>query len=203
MSISNQALIDDLVQRTKDVINDTTALQQLTFYELNWKADANQWSILECIEHLNRYGRFYLPEVRQRLENARSVAADHPFASGWLGDYFAKLMLPREQLNKMKTLPSMNPLGSNLDQSVLTIFQRQQKEWLDLLLEARTADLTRTKTAISISRFIKLRLGDTLRVVIYHNQRHLQQAQGVQAELDGALSQRTGKDAPPPYVMQH
>jgi hypothetical protein len=32
------------------------------------------------------------------------------------------------------------------------------------------------KTSISISSFIKLRLGDTLRLVVYHNWRHLIQA---------------------------
>jgi hypothetical protein len=48
---------------------------------------------------------------------------------------------------------------------------------LELLEAARTVDLTRTKTGISITNLIKLRLGDTLRVVVYHNWRHIEQAQ--------------------------
>ena len=35
----------------------------------------------------------------------------------------------------------------------------------------------KTKTAISISKLIKLRLGDTFRVLIYHNERHIKQAE--------------------------
>ncbi|MGB3549023.1 MAG: hypothetical protein WBA17_18760 [Saprospiraceae bacterium] len=36
--------------------------------------------------------------------------------------------------------------------------------------------MNRTKTAVSITKLIRLRLGDTLRVVVYHNQRHVAQA---------------------------
>jgi hypothetical protein len=71
----------------------------------------------------------------------------------------------------------MDPVGSQLNKSVLTTFLKQQQELLRLLEQAKTVDLTRTKTSISISSWIKLRLGDTFRVVIYHNQRHMEQAE--------------------------
>src|SRR5690606_41809639 len=47
---------------------------------------------------------------------------------------------------------------------------------LQLLEASKRVDLTQVKTSISISKWIKLRLGDTLRVVIYHNRRHIVQA---------------------------
>jgi hypothetical protein len=59
---------------------------------------------------------------------------------------------------------------------VITKFLDQQKQLLELLTKAQSVDLNKVKTSISISRWIKLRLGDTLRVVIYHNQRHMKQA---------------------------
>jgi len=70
----------------------------------------------------------------------------------------------------------MNPNGSQLDASVLAIFIADQQALLAILEKAKVVDLKRTKTAISITKFLKLRLGDTLRVVIYHNERHLAQA---------------------------
>ena len=187
MAISNQVLIEDLVQRTKDTLNQAVALQERPLSQLNWKANAESWSVLECLEHLNRYGDFYLPEIAARLAKAAPAPADATFRSGWLGDYFAKTMLPREQLNKMKTFASMNPNGSQLDSATLRTFISQQKQLLDLLQQARKVDMTRTKTAISISRWIKLRLGDTFRVVIYHNQRHLVQAARVLAQQGVAV----------------
>jgi len=93
-------------------------------------------------------------------------------------------MLPKEKLNKMKTFKSMNPNGSDLDVFIIDKFINQQKEMLDLLNRVRTVNLQKVKTSISISKWIKLRLGDTLRVVIYHNQRHLVQVGKVKREVE-------------------
>ncbi len=177
MKSTNAVLIEDLIQRTKQVLNDTMPLLALEESVLNLKADATTWSILECIEHLNYYGIFYLPEIKQRIQKAQVYSEEQIFKSGWLGNYFANSMLPKAKLNKMKTFTSMNPAGSKLDKSVLSTFVEQQKEMLDLLQLARRVNLTKTKTAISLTKWIQLRLGDTFRVVIYHNQRHLVQAQ--------------------------
>lgn len=85
-------------------------------------------------------------------------------------------MIPKEKLNKMKTFKSMNPIKSNLDKSVLSEFISQQKQMSNLLNDAENIDLNKVKTSISISNFIKLKLGDTFRFVILHNLRHVEQA---------------------------
>ncbi|WP_317044615.1 DinB family protein [Chryseobacterium geocarposphaerae] len=60
---------------------------------------------------------------------------------------------------------------------------KQQEQMLDLLKNAQNVDLNKTKTGISISSLIRLKLGDTFRFVIYHNQRHVQQAKRVLTNL--------------------
>jgi hypothetical protein len=130
---------------------------------------------MECIEHLNRYGRFYLPEIRQRL-NSSSAKPAKTFKSGWLGNYFAESMLPKPGFKTMNTFKVMNPLNAALDRSDLEEFADQLVEMIGLLQLARSRNLNRIRTSISISKLIKLKLGDTLRVVIYHNERHLPQA---------------------------
>ena len=85
----------------------------------------------------------------------------------------------KEKLNKMKTFKDKNPLGSKLDKSTIERFISQQEQVLNLLDKSRKIDLSKTKTAISISKLIKLRIGDTFRVVIYHNERHLVQAEKI------------------------
>jgi len=79
----------------------------------------------------------------------------------------------------------MNPIGSSLDKGVLNKFITQQQALINTLKLASRADPTKTKTGISISKWIKLRLGDTFRVVIYHNQRHMTQAERVLKEAGG------------------
>ncbi len=171
-------LIDDLKKRTKQIIIDVEKFQQLSNSQLNWKSNPDSWSILECLEHLNLYSDFYLPEIQERIKNSKSKPVQN-FKSGLLGNYFANSLLPKEQLNKMKTFKDKNPLGSNLDKSVIDKFLEYQKLTLELLDQSNLVNLNKTKTSITISKWIKLKLGDTFRVVIYHNQRHIVQAQKV------------------------
>ena len=168
-------LINELRELTQKNISAAESFKTLSAEQLKHKESADQWNILECIEHLIRYGDFYIPEIRSRIKNS-GFKRSSTFRTGWLGDYFAKSMLPKDKLNKMNTFKSMNPIHSAVDQGVLDEFLSQQTQMLELLDQARNADLTNTKTSISISRLIKLRLGDTLRVVIYHNLRHIVQA---------------------------
>lgn len=173
--MNSDLLINDLSKRTYAVIEKAELWLDLSDAQLNFKPAADSWSLLECIEHLNRYGRFYLPEIEQRIQGSSHASDD--FKSGWLGDYFAKSMLPKEKLNKMKTFKVMDPAGSSLSRSVIQEFLDQQKQMLQLLRKSSKISLTKTKTSISISPLIKLRLGDTFRVVVYHNERHLVQAE--------------------------
>ncbi|MEM9894900.1 MAG: DinB family protein [Bacteroidota bacterium] len=150
--------------------------------ELLTRIRPESWNILECLEHLNRYGALYIPEIGNRIQ-ASKYKRSESFRSSWLGNYFAESMLPKEKLNKMQTFKSMNPINADLDRTVIDTFIDQQGKLLDLLKLAATTNLTKVKTAISITRWIKLRLGDTFRVVIYHNLRHIVQAEKVLIDL--------------------
>lgn len=175
MKVESKVLVDQLAAATRSNQQQAQQFLDLEFSVLNFRTSNDSWSILECIEHLNLYGDFYIPEITKRIANSRT-APEKYFSSFLLGNYFAQSMLPREKLNKMKTFKSMNPLGSDLDTRHLSRFIHQQEEILQLLNKARSVSLSKTKTAISISNLIKLKLGDTFRVVVYHNQRHIAQA---------------------------
>lgn len=177
-----ETLIADLIDRTRANMNRAEALRQLPLSALNARTAPERWSALECIEHLNRYGRFYLPEIEQRMKASRHPASPD-FRSGWLGNYFAKALAPKEKLNHMKTFSTMDPKGSALDAGVLDVFLQQQQQMLLLIDRARRTDLSRVRTAVSFMPLLRLRLGDTFRVVIYHNERHLGQAEREAAGL--------------------
>lgn len=170
----------DLTQRTESNIRQANQLKKYSENLLNQKRDSEAWSALECVEHLNRYCVFYHPEFKKRL-GAAQHSDNQKFKSTWLGNYFAKSVMPLNQENgpkgfKMKTFKAMNPNGSNLTTEVLDQFIAYQIEFLQYIQASKNVDWTKVKTAISITKLIKLRLGDTFRVCVYHNQRHLQQA---------------------------
>jgi len=182
MRIKTEDLIQELIEKTKDHLNRLNNIKELSIEKLNFKSEPKKWSILECVEHLNRYGYFYLPEIESRIKESKHPADDE-FKSGLLGNYFANSMLPKEKLNTMKTFKEMNPIGSDLDKTSIQTLIEQQHKMLDLLSKAGSISLNKTKTSISISKLIKLKLGDTFRVVIYHNYRHMVQIDKILKEL--------------------
>ncbi|WP_454046197.1 DinB family protein [Chryseobacterium sp. Marseille-Q8038] len=151
MKISTSALLDELKGRTSQHIQYAQMLMQKTEEELNFRVTENTWSTLECLEHLNRYGDFYIPEITNRIA-ASKTSPKTIFKPGILGNYFAKSMLPKEKLNKMKTLKEMNPIHSQLNKNVVNEFILQQQQFLELLEKAHNVDLQKTKTSISISK---------------------------------------------------
>ena len=171
MRINSKDLVEDLLQRTRVFKSQVENLKKLSEGELNWKANADTWSVLENLEHLNRYGYFYIPEISRQIK-ASHHSPRPEFKSSWLGNYFAKSMLPNEKLNKMNTFKDMNPNGSELSNEVIDTCLKQQDNLIKLLNAAIEVDLSKTKTGITLSKWIRLRLGDTFRVLIYHNQRH-------------------------------
>jgi len=168
-------LYKDLFAKMDYNIEQVEAFLKLPLDKLNYKNEATSWSILECIAHLNKYGDFYIPEINKCIKDSAYKAQD-VFRSGVLGGYFVKSVSYKKKLNMMKTFASMDPINSELGIDVLECFLEQQYQLKELLIRSQKVDLTKTKTAISISKWIKLRLGDTLGVVIYHNERHVEQA---------------------------
>lgn len=178
MTITSEKLIQNLIEKTRININKAEKFNSYSNEKLNWRVEENSWSILECFKHLNLYGDFYIPEIKKAIESSKTQDKGN-FKSGMLGNYFANSMLPKEKLNKMKTFNDKNPIGNKLDKKTIENFILQQKKILNLLNKSREINLNKTKTAISISKLIKLKIGDTFRVVVYHNERHLVQAQKI------------------------
>ena len=179
MAFKTDQLIEELINLCKNHIYEAERYQKMDLEALNWKENADRWSILECLEHLSLYGDFYIPEIRKRIHESPYPRLNDRFSSGLLGNYFAKSMLPKKNMRKIKTFADKNPNGSDLSKENLDRFIEQQKEYMELLQDARKVNLKKTKTSISITNRIKLRLGDTFRFIKNHDQRHIVQAKQV------------------------
>ena len=174
MKTQSETLTLDLIETTRQNLNFTELLKKKTDIELNWKQNSESWSILECLEHLNLYGHFYITEIEKAILNSKNKSEEQ-FKSGILGNYFAKSMLPKQKLNKMKTFKDKNPINSKLDRKVIDEFINQQIKIIDLLNKSKGVSLNKNKVKITLTKWIKLKLGDTFRFVINHNVRHIKQ----------------------------
>jgi hypothetical protein len=159
----------------------------LSVEQLLRKPAPDKWSVAQCLEHLNRYGLHYLPAMQSRIDDA--LARDsHPlpaFRSGWLGDFLIRTVQPMHTGSLRANRKLSSPKAYDPDRTgtttaeALPTFLRQQQTTLALLEKAGRVNLEAIRVPISITNLIRLRLGDCLRFVIVHNQRHVQQAQRV------------------------
>ena len=178
MTFNKNELLHVLSELTYSHIDYVKFLLQENSERIQYKVNEKSWSAIECIEHLNLYARFYNKEIRKGIETSNFSSSDI-FKSGIIGGKFAMDMLPNDKMKKMNTFKSKNPIYSKLNnEKVLLEFLDLQSELKVLLEKARTKNLTKIKTSITLP-LLKFRLGDTLRFVIYHNERHIVQAKKI------------------------
>lgn len=178
--MNTETLIQSLIDDVRLIIN---KVEKLKFYELDslkWRESENSWNILECLEHLNLYGQFYLPQIEMEIKNSNTTS-DIQFKSGLLGGYFAKSILPKNNTKKIKTFKNKNPINASLNNDVIDNFIDQQIRLLDLLIKSRHVSLNKIKIRTSISSFLSLNLGDTFQFLINHIIRHLDQINRIEA----------------------
>lgn len=176
MKIKQDLLIEKLLELTNDAIVSVKKIKELSSEKLNEKT--NSWSILECMEHLNLYGNFYLPEIERRLLNADLTQRTHYFKSSLVGDYFVR-QVKAENTKKLKSTKMMDSTGAKLSSTTIDQFIKQLERLSSLLQDSKKVDLNKVKTNISLTKLFRLRLGDTLRFLVHHNERHIKQAEKI------------------------
>ncbi len=164
-----------LIQELKILTNDHhiffKKLLDIQNEDLLKRKNSESWNALEVTEHLKRYGDFYIPVLEKALLDA-PTSGNNDFSSGWLGNYFANAMKPGSA--KMNTFKSKNPLGESISSDVIFTFINQLEKLSELLELCRYKNLSKIKVKTTIP-VVKINAGDALKVVIYHNDRHVSQ----------------------------
>lgn len=177
MRIMAKDLLRELYELTNQANEAALSFLELPVEKLNDKKTPESWGILECLEHLNLYGEYYLPEMNSRMKASERKAAPL-FISGWLGNYFANSMKEKNgKVTKMKSPKDKVPAASALSKEAIHRFLNQTEQLKSLIKEAETKDLNKIRIPISLNKYIKIKLGDTLRFYVYHLERHIAQAQ--------------------------
>jgi phosphatidylinositol kinase/protein kinase (PI-3 family) len=179
-SYNRDTLIENLLDQTEIVLKKAIEWQLIPHSTFALRPSSESWSANECLQHLNSYGRFYLPAIESVLSRSEKRESSTQFSSGWLGNYFTKLMMPGtdgKPSTKMNSPKDHAPKTIIESRLVISEFIDQQEKLLALLNTAKKFDLNTVKVGISIAPIIKLKLGDVFRFVIAHQVRHILQAE--------------------------
>jgi len=176
---SRQGLITELLDRTELVKASSQLFFRLSDDQLHYRPGPEKWSIAEIFGHLNLSHDQYIRSILPRITLAPDYPSDR-YVSGWLGDWIYEKVKPRADgtVFRLRTLKAYYANGETLDaRAVLENFQRKCDELDDILRHAATKNLRRIMVPFYFTRLVRLRLGDTLRIMVAHGERHLLQAQ--------------------------
>ncbi|MBX3253092.1 MAG: DinB family protein [Chitinophagaceae bacterium] len=173
--VNKYLLLEDLEARVESHLADAVKIfQNLPEAALLKPSATGGWSIAQCLDHLNRYGHYYLPQIKKGLE--QKTPENDTFKSTWLGSYFTRMMEPSTGTKKIKAFRAYVPPAQLNAHAVVAAFITQQETLLTYLKNARSSNLNIIRVPVSIARFIRLKLGDVFGFIIAHNERHIQQA---------------------------
>lgn len=172
-----QSLLNDLTTKAKEQRQITIEKFQNTSLEILLKPSSSYgWSIMECLEHLNIYARYYLSVAENKMAESVDNLEAKAIKSTWIGRKAIEFMEVSKGLKKLKATKKNIP-NQDLDaRKVVTEFINQQERLMVILRKAETKDLQKIKIPISIAKFLSLNLGDMLQFLINHNERHILQA---------------------------
>lgn len=156
--------------------------------DLNAIPSYGGWSILQVLDHLNFYNRWYLPKIETVLKKsmAEGKSPAKMFKSGWLGAYFIKMMQPKLDgsiASKMEAPKNAIPATILNAEKVLNEFSTHLAHISCLLDLAMNADINNTRVVTSLSSWITLKTGDSIAFLLAHMDRHFVQIKRIKKSI--------------------
>lgn len=153
--------------------------QPLEMATLSQQPTPKEWHILQCFDHLNLTHHYYRPKVEQALADATS---SQPQADLYKPSFWGRIYM-HFSFNPKYSFPAAAKItpDATLDKGVLDAYLTKQTELHALIDKSLQIDLIKTKVALE--KGVKFNLGDCLKVLVYHDELHINQAHRVLAAI--------------------
>lgn len=174
--------VDELTKLSEEHIKRIQSkFKHLSENQKKWRPNEHSWNLLEIFSHLNEFAKYYHPVFEDKIVNTKFQEAKAPFLSSPLGKSAWKSMKlgnARNVKRKFKAQKNYNPTTNPdlLSEDAIEKFLENQNRFINILERAKNINLRRSKVPISLSRIVRLRMGDALMYVAYHEDRHVEQA---------------------------
>ncbi|MDQ3279562.1 MAG: DinB family protein [Bacteroidota bacterium] len=182
----SEDLLNELITDVRRIKESASFFQSTDQTKLAYSPDKAKWSVVQILEHLNAYSRHYMPLLERELSVTSQGNNSAWFEPGFWGEKFTKSMKPTNVYqikNKMKAMKAYT-FSNNLNiETVLKEFMGHQDKLVQLLELAKQRDLNTIRIPITLTKLVKLKIGDMFRFLIAHEQRHMIQARNTLKEM--------------------
>lgn len=158
----------------------------LSANQFHWQpASGKSWSVGQCVDHLTRTNRIYLPALAAAAEAGRAAGRTRREAMrpNRLGRWFVGLIEPPARFRVPVPLPEMVPPSLGDPGTIWADFLQAQSEVVALLEATTDLDLTGIRFRNPLAKNLPLfNLATGFLVMAAHERRHLAQARRVRQE---------------------
>jgi hypothetical protein len=181
-----QALIEELrdyYEQFENIKEDALELSvPLNDDQFNWRPSPTQWSISECLAHLNVADGLDVPAIRDAIQggHAAGLTGKGPFHYGFLSRKFVRFSEPPVRL-RFRAPKIYRPLSDQPKANVLSAFIAIHEQLLELILKSNGLDLARIRVG-SPFPYVTFSLGQRFALLAAHDRRHLRQGWNVRRQ---------------------
>lgn len=169
-----RSALDDIARGSQDTFG------RLTPRQLNWRPDEARWGVAQCFDHLVTANRLMLQSAAAALDESqpRTVWQRLPVLPGMFGRLMIRSLTPTAT-RKLRAPMSARPAFSELPGDIVRRFADQQREAAAWMAEVGEGRAERTIMASPFLRVITYSVLDACRLMVAHDQRHIEQARRV------------------------
>lgn len=175
--------LPELLNEAEAIAHDVqAAFSQLNVEQLNWKPNADSWSVAQCLDHLITSNGLMLSVFDPVISGTKQTTFVErlPFLPGLMGRMFVKFVAPQGK-QKLKAPPAAAPSSSKLDLQIVTQFVTLQQEIGQKFKAVENLNPDKVVVTSPFVGIITYTLLDACRIIVAHERRHFEQARRVMA----------------------
>jgi len=175
---------DELLQKflsEAPLLIDTANKQfnDLSETQINWKPSEEKWSIGECIDHLVVTHKLYNSKIKEVQPLIKDCGdGSFKFKHTFSGRTILKYVDPNST-TRTKTFKLFKPSMRQIDTDFIRSFCEEVETMISFAEKLRGVDLTKLKISSPVTKLLRMNVGDALLINLYHDKRHLNQAEKI------------------------
>jgi hypothetical protein len=151
-------------------------------HELTRRLEPESWSTAECLDHLARTTRSFLPAISKAVATAPKLTTNRSLRTGKIVSLLIRNLEPPYRL-RYKVIPQLAPLQRDFE-AAWSAFEESQSRLLETVCLATGLAIDKVKVPCPVCTHITYNAYGAFRMLAAHQRRHLWQVQQILAALD-------------------
>jgi len=151
--------------------------------QINWKPSEEKWSIGECIDHLAVTHKLYNSKIKELQPLFEDLGeGSFKFKHTFSGRMILKYVDPNST-TRTKTFEVFRPSMRQINTNIIGSFCEEVETMISFAEKLHGVDLTKLKISSPVTKLLSINVGDALLINLYHDKRHINQAEKIINEM--------------------